>query len=101
MGQIWPNGYPCFFLTFLSWVFVYGLGMAIVVREMSWVCTKTITERAEAETAFWDRPGDRLWRDLVLPEEDLPPARRGGPRRWFKSANIVELVVERNQRGAK
>jgi hypothetical protein len=31
-------------------------------------------------------------REVPLPEEDLPPDRRGGPHRHFKSVNVVDLV---------
>jgi hypothetical protein len=49
-------------------------------------------ERKRREDAFWNRLEDEIRRDLVIPEEDLPAKYRGWPRRWFRSANVVDLV---------
>jgi hypothetical protein len=49
-------------------------------------------ERKRREDAFWNRLEDEIRRDLVIPEEDIPAKYRGGPRRWFRSANVVDLV---------
>ena len=48
------------------------------------------TVREEKNMAFWRRPD--VLRELALPEEDLPPDRRGKPTRHFKSVNVVDLV---------
>jgi hypothetical protein len=53
---------------------------------------KERAERKRREEAFWNRPEDEVQRDLVIPEEDLPARYRGGPHRWFRSANIVDLI---------
>ena len=46
--------------------------------------------REAKHMAFWRRPD--VLRELALPEEDLPPNRRGKPHRHFKSVNIIDLV---------
>lgn len=56
-------------------------------------------ERVEHD-AFWNCPADEVWRELVPAEEDLPPDRRGGPYRWFRSPNVIDLVKIRRMRGA-
>lgn len=43
--------------------------------------------------AYWKRAD--VLRQLAVAEEDLPPDRRGGPHRRFRSANVVDLVRER------
>jgi hypothetical protein len=54
-----------------------------------------------ASRAFWNQPDEVIWCALIPPEEDLPPKERGGVRRWFRSANIVDLVKERKRRAIK
>jgi hypothetical protein len=49
------------------------------------------TRQAQHE-AFWNRTETEIWRELVPPEEDLPPDHRGGPHRWFRSPNVIDLV---------
>jgi hypothetical protein len=48
--------------------------------------------------AFWDRPETEVMSELVPPEEDLPPQARGGPYRWFRSPNVIDLVKIRKAR---
>jgi hypothetical protein len=52
------------------------------------------TREARAE-AFWNRGDSEIFSDLILPEEDLPPERRGGAYRWFRSRNVLDLVKAR------
>lgn len=49
------------------------------------------TRQAQHE-AFWNCPEAEIWRELTPPEEDLPPDHRGGPYRWFRSPNVIDLV---------
>ena len=66
-----------------------------------WTLLETPEQRAERlaqADAFWSRPEDELWRDLVLPEEDLPMSSRGGAHRWFRSENVIDLVKVRKVR---
>jgi hypothetical protein len=58
-------------------------------------------ERQARHEAFWNRPEGEVWRELTLAEEDLPPYRRGGPHRWFRSANIIDLVKIRKARARR
>ncbi len=53
---------------------------------------------AAASEAFWNRPEEEIWRDLVVPEEDLPPSQRGHPNRQFRSKNVADLVAIRKAR---
>jgi hypothetical protein len=47
---------------------------------------------------------DPWWCDWIPPEEDRPKYTskpwQPGERRWFRSANIVDLAVERRRRRA-
>ena len=66
-----------------------------------WSRLETDEERdsREARTrAFWDRSEGEIFRDLILPEEDLPAELRGGPHRWFRSPNVLDLVQARKAR---
>jgi hypothetical protein len=58
---------------------------------MSWVSPKR-------PDPFWDRPEDEIWRDLVVPGEDLPLKARGKYYRWFRSLNVIDLVKVRRKR---
>jgi hypothetical protein len=60
-----------------------------------WSYLETAEERAAREAraeAFWIGSDSN---NLVLPEEDLPPERRGGMYRWFRSPNVLDLVKAR------
>ena len=41
---------------------------------------------------IWKLPEQAFFRSISLPEEDLPPANRGGWYRWFRSENVIDLV---------
>jgi hypothetical protein len=63
-----------------------------------WSYLETDEERAARETraeAFWIGSDSEIFSDLILPEEDLPPERRGGAYRWFRSPNVLDLVKVR------
>lgn len=58
-------------------------------------------ERQAKHEAFWNRPEEEVFRDLQPAEEDLPPDHRGGPYRWFRSPNIIDLVKIRRARACQ
>jgi hypothetical protein len=63
-----------------------------------WSYLETDEERAARETraeAFWTESESEIFGDLILAEEDLPPERRGGAYRWFRSPNVIDLVKVR------
>jgi hypothetical protein len=63
-----------------------------------WSFLETDEERSAREAraeAFWKRSDSETFSDLILPEEDLPPERRGGMYRWFRSPNVLDLVKAR------
>lgn len=62
--------------------------------------TRRARERAEHE-AFWNRPMEEIARELSPAEEDLPPDHRGGPYRWFRSPNVIDLVKIRKERALR
>jgi len=61
---------------------------------------RLLRERAEHE-AFWRRPLEEIRRELQPAEEDLPLDHRGGPYRWFRSKNVIDLVKIRKERPAR
>jgi hypothetical protein len=61
---------------------------------------RLVRHRAESD-AFWDRPEGAALRDLQPAEEDLPPNRRGGPNRWFRSPKVIDLVNIRKARAIR
>ena len=54
--------------------------------------------RTARTKAFWGRDDTEIFRDLILPEEALPPELRGGTHRWFSSQNVLDLVKARKNR---
>jgi hypothetical protein len=58
---------------------------------MSWCLAGSKEPKPRRLEEFWQRPDSEFWPGLILPEEDLPPALRGGPHRWFRPNNVVCL----------